>query len=323
MATARTTSTADETLRHAASRSLDRRTLFRGLGVAGVLATGGVLASPFRASAADSSLKTIQKNLQGLDYYDGEIDGMTGPKTEAAVKDFQADRLLSVDGDPGPQTTKALTGVIKEVQGAVEVEKSGTFDTATADAVSAFQKSEKGLEETGRAGADTMKALDVERKKEPVGGEPNAEISRKDAIERAMFWVDDPRPYSMDKASPGIDGKQWRTDCSGFVCMAWNLRHKDNPTGAATSALGDILDPIKKDDLKPGDALLITPSANGQSYGHVVLFNGWKDDDHTKYEGLEQVGGSIDKTSKRTISYPYDTDNGKDYKPYRYPKITD
>lgn len=323
MAPTRTSTTSAPMRRIAAPREMDRRALFRGFGAAGILAATGALAGPLRASAADTSLTTIQTNLQGLDYYSGEIDGQNGPQTKAATTQFQQDRLLSADGDPGPKTATELETVIGAVQGALDIEESGTFDDATTDAVTAFQKSQDGLEPTGRAGEKTMTALEVERVREPVGGEPNAEISREDVLERAMFWVDDPRPYSMDRSSPGIDGKQWRTDCSGFVSMAWNLRRSDGDTGTGTGQLPEFLERIEQDDLKPGDALLITPGANGQSYGHVVLFNGWKNDEHTEYEGLEQVGGSISKTAKRTISYPYDSDNGESYEPYRYPKITD
>lgn len=323
MATTRTSTLSADPRRTPAPQELDRRTLFRGIGAAGLLTATGILAVPLRASAADDTVKTTQTGLHGLDYYSGAIDGETGPKTAAATKAFQKDRLLSVDGEPGPQTVAELESVIGAVQGALDIEASGTFDDATTEAVTAFQTSQDGLEPTGRAGEKTMTALDVERVREPVGGEPNAEISREDVIERAMFWVDDPRPYSMKKASPGIDGKQWRTDCSGFVSMAWNLRRSDGDTGTGTGQLPEVLERIEKDDLKPGDALLITPGANGQSYGHVVLFNGWTDDAQTEYEGLEQVGGSLDETTKRAISYPYDSGNGESYEPYRYPKIID
>lgn len=322
MAPTRTSTTSASMRRIAAPRDMDRRTLFRGVGAAGILAVTGALAGPLRASAADTPLTTIQTNLQGLNYYSGELDGQNGPETKAATEQFQKDRLLTVDGDPGPKTAEELEAVISAVQGALDIEQTGTFDETTTDAVSAFQSSHDGLESTGRADEKTMTALDVERVREPVGGKPNTEISREDVIERAMVWVDDPRPYSMDDSSPGIDGKAWRTDCSGFVSMAWNLRRSDGDTGTGTGQLPEVLEPIEEGDLKPGDALLITPGANGQSYGHVVLFNGWKNDEHTEYDGLEQVGGSISKTTKRTISYPYDSDNAESYKPYRYPKIT-
>jgi len=302
---------------------LDRRQLFRGAGAAGLVAVTGGLLVPAQHAAADDSLKTAQTALQGLDYYHGEIDGETGPQTEKATKAFQEDRLLSVDGEPGPKTAAELEKVIGEVQKALEIEASGSYDEATTKAVTAFQKAEEGLEPTGRAGAETMKALDVERAKHVPGGEPNSEISRADVIERAMFWVDDPRDYSMDvdARETGIDGKGWRPDCSGFVSMSWNLRRSDGDGGTGTGQLPEVVDMIEKEDLEPGDALLITPGANGQSYGHVVLFNGWADDDMTKYEGLEQVGRPYSRTMKRTIEYPYD--NGKPFDPCRYQKIAD
>lgn len=50
----------------------------------------------------------IQTALAILGYDPGPLDGKDGPKTRAAVKAFQADRGLVVDGAVGPQTAKAL-----------------------------------------------------------------------------------------------------------------------------------------------------------------------------------------------------------------------
>jgi hypothetical protein len=43
-------------------------------------------------------------------YYGGAIDGLNGPQTTAAVKQFQTDAGLTADGDPGSQTRRALYG---------------------------------------------------------------------------------------------------------------------------------------------------------------------------------------------------------------------
>jgi peptidoglycan hydrolase-like protein with peptidoglycan-binding domain len=50
----------------------------------------------------------ISKNLCSDGYYFGEIDGKFGSKTEAAVKAFQNDRKLFVDGVIATQTWNAL-----------------------------------------------------------------------------------------------------------------------------------------------------------------------------------------------------------------------
>lgn len=56
----------------------------------------------------------IQKVLLALGYSlpDHGVDGVRGPETSAAVKQFQQDNNLLVDGDPGPETVAALNKII-------------------------------------------------------------------------------------------------------------------------------------------------------------------------------------------------------------------
>jgi lysozyme len=56
------------------------------------------------------TVEEIQTKLKALGYYTGKIDGDFGPKSEAAVKAFQKDHGLVIDGKVGPITTKALQG---------------------------------------------------------------------------------------------------------------------------------------------------------------------------------------------------------------------
>ena len=58
------------------------------------------------------TVKQIQNLLQYLDYYNGIPDGDFGPLSRQAVTDFQRAFGLKVDGDPGPETQKALTHAV-------------------------------------------------------------------------------------------------------------------------------------------------------------------------------------------------------------------
>lgn len=52
--------------------------------------------------------RDVQFALQCLGYDPGPVDGILGPKTKAAIKAFQADAELHVDGIAGPATRKEL-----------------------------------------------------------------------------------------------------------------------------------------------------------------------------------------------------------------------
>ncbi len=53
-------------------------------------------------------IERIQSMLKDLDYYTGKIDGSKGPATTAAIREFQKDAGLKVDGEPGPTTHDTL-----------------------------------------------------------------------------------------------------------------------------------------------------------------------------------------------------------------------
>ncbi|MFH1868930.1 MAG: peptidoglycan-binding domain-containing protein [Candidatus Omnitrophota bacterium] len=52
----------------------------------------------------NKSAKNIQLALKNAKYYNGSIDGMTGPKTKEAVKQFQRENRLTADGVVGKNT---------------------------------------------------------------------------------------------------------------------------------------------------------------------------------------------------------------------------
>lgn len=58
--------------------------------------------------AEGKRVEALQKMLMAHGINPGPIDGLFGPKTEAAVRRFQEKAGLQVDGIVGPHTRKAL-----------------------------------------------------------------------------------------------------------------------------------------------------------------------------------------------------------------------
>jgi hypothetical protein len=126
-------------------------------------------------------------------------------------------------------------------------------------------------------------------------------FDRKMVIARAKTWTARKIPYSQTNWYDG-----YRTDCSGFISMAWQLQES-----YVTWSLPEIARPITKEELQPGDIILNTTS-------HVVMFGGWLDKAHKTYLVYEQAG-TPHKAVARPMVYPYYADPaGTRYKPYRY-----
>jgi len=59
----------------------------------------------------DGSPRGIQVRLLGLGYDCGQIDGVIGSKTKEAIKQFQTDHGLDVDGIAGPEIQEILADI--------------------------------------------------------------------------------------------------------------------------------------------------------------------------------------------------------------------
>ena len=111
---------------------------------------------------------------------------------------------------------------------------------------------------------------------------PALRVSSPDTLVRAALWVGQKVPYSQAAYAADIQGHRYRTDCSGFVSMAWGLGRSltTRTLPDVATALGPVGDYA---DLQPGDAL-DSPTA-----GHVVLFVRWADPRHRTAVIMEEA----------------------------------
>lgn len=98
-------------------------------------------AASLRQGSSGTEVRYLQENLIGLGFLSDTADGSYGPKTVEAVRQFQAEFGLSVDGNAGKATQTALNNAVVRLQ--VELKRLG-FNPGTAD---------------GHFGSKTQKAL--------------------------------------------------------------------------------------------------------------------------------------------------------------------
>jgi hypothetical protein len=109
----------------------------------------------------------------------------------------------------------------------------------------------------------------------------------------------------------------YRTDCSGYVSMAWNLS-----SSRTTQTLVNVCgrEPIGKDDLQPGDVLIKNDPDDPQFGSHAVIFVGWVDASRTAYRAYEQTPPANRYVAN--VPYPYFGGDAA-YLPYRYDNVID
>ena len=85
-----------------------RRQAERDLFLSGKTISGQTARSTLKYGSRGEDVTCLQELLKGKGYYKGSVDGIFGNKTLAAVKAFQTDRGLSVDGIAGSKTWEEL-----------------------------------------------------------------------------------------------------------------------------------------------------------------------------------------------------------------------
>jgi hypothetical protein len=132
---------------------------------------------------------------------------------------------------------------------------------------------------------------------------PNARVF----LERALDWVHRQIPYCQC-----LNGESdpYRADCSGLVSMAWSLP-ADTPYGGNTTYHfahgvwdnGRSVGLSGWDQLVAGDAVNYPGDPNAGT-GHIRLFAGWMNAQHTEYCSIEEYSTG---TPARIYPHPVDT----------------
>lgn len=141
-----------------------------------------------RMGAQGDAVADLQKRLRSFGVYDGPVDGSFGAVTDRAVRAFQREAGIVVDGSVGDQTVRAMRDktmfvednfetVGKKGQRGADVRRAervlqdlgmkpgavdGKFDQATADAVGRFKAGDPTLAPNQRIGARAFAAMRAE-----------------------------------------------------------------------------------------------------------------------------------------------------------------
>lgn len=123
--------------------------------------------SILKKGMSGAPVKRLQSKL-GVD-----ADGIFGPGTEKALREFQKSAGLAVDGLAGPDTFMAMGleelvllrrgtrgETVKKLQAALGVDADGQFGPGTEKAVKDFQAA-NGLKVDGLAGPETLARMDA------------------------------------------------------------------------------------------------------------------------------------------------------------------
>ncbi len=88
--------------------------------------------APKAESPAKIETRDVQKALTHAGYFQGNVDGVMGPKTRKAIRAFQKDNGLKADGKCGPRTwTKLKDHLVEAVKTEDAIAKDLAATTAT------------------------------------------------------------------------------------------------------------------------------------------------------------------------------------------------
>jgi len=211
------------------------------------------------------AVKTLQHQLEKLGYELGKQDGAFGPKTEKAVKHFQAKHHLEADGIVGAKTHEALKKALehaakpKPTQGD-SFEHGDTkwkHAPALADVKSGKEHLQKGMEGGSVKHVQKLLGIDTDGKFGPGTKKAVSEFQREHHMD-VSGSVGPKTLEAMEKAakSHGVDGisAHGRQQMEALLNVAQRGSAGRRPDGMCLKHVGDFLDRVSYGKIGHGAA---------------------------------------------------------------------
>ncbi|MCM2674522.1 NlpC/P60 family protein [Shouchella plakortidis] len=217
--------------------------------------TQAVSSSTLKQGQTGQAVKDLQSKLVDHGYSTNGVDGIFGAGTESAVRSFQADNGLAVDGLAGRQTISALGG---------EVTASAPASSNTASASSSNESvttaaSESTTTETASASEDNSVPVETQ----VAGTQVSSSYGSVIAAAESQIGA----PYLWGGTTPvGFD-------CSGFINYAFKQEGISLPRTA--QGIHDSSAKKSKSDLQAGDLVFFTNTYSGApTVSHAGIYVG-------------------------------------------------
>jgi peptidoglycan hydrolase-like protein with peptidoglycan-binding domain len=142
--------------------------------VAAICSTGSYAQSDEKKSQTSNtrmSLQDAQRALQQKGYYDGSVDGVNGPKTQAALSKYQKEQGLTVTGRLDKQTSDQLSGGTAGSR--ARAGSSGTPNEAAGAVGSSAKQAGSDVKSEGKSALGEIKGAVTGKKKPPPPKPPS------------------------------------------------------------------------------------------------------------------------------------------------------
>lgn len=234
------------------------------------LFVGGLAGAAYQFGDKGGEVINIQKNLIKYGYKPIQ-NGVYDKETKWAVRLFQRDHHMTVDGIVGPETYKRLMGREMPLDKAV-IRQSGNGTEASSSSFIRRKALAKALR-TSASGVKHTEGITI-----PIE-DPDDEVLSDD-MWKTNWTVGSPKVKKLLAEAAVYKGVPYRFggttpkgfDCSGYIRYVFDKIGVVMPRSADEQYL--VGKTVKKRDLRPGDLVFFETYTKGASHSGIYLGNG-------------------------------------------------